>query len=245
VKLDHAPGATHETALFLPKSFDPSKPAVLVPYFHGHGGSIPDSFERQKLAELAAKSGKNMAFVIPQLGAKSEITNEFRNPANAAKFLDESASALAKLYVRTHPGANADETAKAFHDMPVVTMTYSGGYQAAWSTLTLPQVKGAVVLDSMYSSAKPFVDFAKRADKPFVSVMYGDSTAGHVKEFQAAAPKENVVVQPNPTDHPTLVQNALGGVFQSIDVSADGVRYAGVNTKQTLAAVSRPTTPAL
>ena len=217
MRLDHAPGATHETALFLPKGFDPSKPAILIPYFHGHGGSIPDSFDRQKLAELAAKSGKNVAFVIPQLGSKSEITQDFRNPATAAKFLDEAADGLTKLYAHNHPEADAAKVSKAFHEMPVVTMTYSGGYQAAWSTLKDPRVKGAVVMDSMYSSAKPFVDFAQRSDKPFVAVTYGGSTEDNTKKFAAAAPKDSVTISTLPCPHATLVETTVGGVLNSIN----------------------------
>lgn len=246
VHLADAPGATKETALFLPKGFDPSKPAILVPYFHGHGGSIPDSFERQKLAELAAKSGKNIAFVIPQLGSKSEITQDFRNPATAAKFLDEAADGLGKLYAHNHPEADAAKATKAFHDMPVVTMTYSGGYQAAWSTLKLPKVKGALVLDSMYGTATPFIDFSKRPDAPFVAVKYGPSTEGHAREFVAGAAKGHFSVKPNPSDHGSLVQTALADTLQSLNVSPDGqVTYNGLSDKTPLASAApvRPVAP--
>ena len=244
VHLDHAPGATHETALFLPKGFDPSKPAILVPYFHGHGGSIPDSFERQKMAELAAKSGKNIAFVIPQLGSKSEITQDFRNPATAAKFLNEAADGLTRLYAHNHPEADPAKVSKSFHDMPVVTMTYSGGYQAAWSTLTLPQVKGAIVLDSMYGTATPFVNFSKREDAPFVAVKFGPSTEGHVREFIAGAKKGSFTVAPNPTDHGSLVQNTLAGALQSLNVDATGkVTYSGLSDKAPVIAANRTAVP--
>lgn len=232
----------------MPKGFDPSKPAIMVPYFHGHDGGINDALTRQKLAELAAKSGKNICFVIPQMGSKSDVADAYKDPktapAVAAKFLDESADALAKMYVHNHPGADAAKTAKAFHDMPVVTMTYSGGYQAAWSTLTLPKVKGAIVLDSMYSSAKPFVDFARRDDAPFVAVTYGDSTQKHAAEFVAGAPTGTYSVQPNPTVHGILVQNALENVFQSLNTNGKKVSYDGLSDQTPLLAANNKPKPA-
>ena len=264
VRLDHAPGKTHpvdkndkgapvhEVALFMPKGFDPSKPAIMVPYFHGHDGSINDALTRQKLTELAAKSGKNICFVIPQLGKKSDIADDFKldpkHPEKSAKagarFLDEAADALAKFYVSKHPEADAAKTAKAFHDMPVVTMTYSGGYEAAWSTLTLPKVKGAIVLDSMYSSARPFVDFARRDDKPFVAVTYGESTQKHVGEFVAGAPSGSYSVIPNPKDHGILVQNTLEKVFQSLNTDGRKVTYDGLSDQTPLVAAATKPKPA-
>lgn len=222
VRLDHAPGATNKVALFLPKGFDPSKPAIIMPYFHGHGGGIDDALTRQKLTEQAAKSGKNIAFVIPQLGSQSEIKDAFRNPRYASQFLDESAGALAKLYTQTHPGVDAEKVSQSFKDMPIVPLTYSGGYQATWPTLKDPRVKGVVLLDSMYSSAKPFVDFSKRPDEPFVSVTVGPSTKGHVNEFEKDAAKGNTVVTPMKGGHGELVQSALGGVLDTISIDAGG-----------------------
>ncbi|TAL39562.1 MAG: hypothetical protein EPN97_02570 [Alphaproteobacteria bacterium] len=242
VRLDHAPGATGKVALFLPKGFDPSRPAVIMPYFHGHGGGIDDALNRQKLTEQAAKSGKNIAFVIPQLGEKSEIKDAFRKPEYAAKFLDEAAGALSKLYTQTHPGADAEKVSQSFKDMPIVPLTYSGGYQATWPTLKDPRVKGVVALDSMYSSAKPFIDFSRRADEPFVSVTVGPSTKGHVDEFEKASMKGNTVVTPMKGGHGELVQSALGGVLETISIEADGrpSLAAGATEKQVLASLRSP-----
>jgi hypothetical protein len=239
--LDHSPGTTNKVALFLPKGFDPSRPAIIMPYFHGHGGGIDDALTRQKLTEQAAKSGKNIAFVIPQLGEKSEIKNDFRDPQYAAKFLDESAAALAKFYAQSHPGADGEKTARSFKDMPVVPLTYSGGYLATWPVLKDPRVKGVVLLDSMYSSAKPFVEFSKRADAPFVSVTVGPSTKPHVDAFEKGAAKENTVVTRMKGGHGELVQNALGGVLDTISIDSDGkLSLAATSEKPALLKAPRP-----
>ena len=242
VKLDHSPGASNNVALFLPKGFDPSKPAIVMPYFHGHGGSIDDALTRQKLTEQAAKSGKNIAFVIPQLGSKSEIKDAFNNPQYASQFLDESARALAKMYAQTHPGADAQKTAAQFKDMPIVPLTYSGGYQATWPVLKDPRVKGVVAMDSMYSSAQPFIDFANRPDAPFVSVTVGPSTAKHTGTFEKGVSKGNTVVTPMKGGHGELVQTALGDVLRTISADAGGKPLlAGVSSeKPVLAAIKAP-----
>lgn len=240
VRLDHSPGASNKVALFLPKGFDPSKPAVIMPYFHGHGGGIDDALTRQKLAEQAAKSGKNIAFVIPQLGSKSEIKSAFRSPQYAAQFLDESAAALAKLYKQTHPEADNDQVKKAFKDMPVVPLTYSGGYQATVQTLKDPRVKGVVALDSMYNSATPFIDFANRPDAPFVSVTFGPSTSAHTGDFIQKT-RGNTAVTAMEGDHGSLVQNALQGVLQTISLEDNGgVALLGAREKPVLASSKAP-----
>jgi hypothetical protein len=73
LKLKHSPGASGTAALFLPKGFDISRPAILMPYFHGNYGGIEDALQRQNIAEIADKSGKNIAFVIPQVGYSGRI----------------------------------------------------------------------------------------------------------------------------------------------------------------------------
>ena len=244
VLLDHSPGASNKVALFLPKGFDPSKPAIIMPYFHGHGGSIDDTLTRQKLTEQAAKSGKNIAFVIPQLGSKSEIKDAFGDPKYASQFLDEAAGALAKLYTQTHPGDDAGQVKKAFQDMPVVPLTYSGGYLATWPTLKDPRVKGVVLLDSMYTSAKPFVEFSKRADAPFVSVTVGPSTKLHVDAFEKGAARGNTSVMRMKGAHGELVQTALAGVLQTISVDAAAKPVLAGTAEKPVHASVKPPRPA-
>lgn len=244
VKMDSSPGATKEVALFLPTGFDPAKPAVIMPYFHGHGGSISDALTRQKLAEQAAKSGKNIAFVIPQLGPMSEFNADFRKPENAEKFLNDSGAALAKLYTETHPGADAAETERAFGAMPVVALSYSGGCRATWQTLSNPRVQGAVLLDSMYNSEQPFIDFTHRGDKPFVSATYGESTATRTQNFAKNAARGTKVIAAMTVSHGEVVQNALGAQLDALTIPADGgrVTMAGVAENIKLA-TQRPQGP--
>jgi hypothetical protein len=236
--MDSAPGATKEVALFLPAGFDPSKPAVIMPYFHGHGGSINDTLTRQKLTEQAAKSGKNIAFVIPQLGPMSEFNADFRKPENVDKFLNDSGAALAKLYTETHPGADAAQTERSFGAMPVVPLSYSGGCRATWNTLTNPRVQGAVLLDSMYNTEQPFIDFTHRGDKPFVSATYGASTETRTQNFAKNAARGTKVITPMKVGHGELVQNALGERLEAITIPQNGrVTMTGVEEKINLAAV--------
>jgi hypothetical protein len=101
-------------------------------------------------------------------------------------------------------------------------------------------VKGVLLLDSMYGSAEPFVSFSRRADAPFVSVMYGSSTAGHTDEFRKEGAKRNSVIKPSPAAHDVLVQTALGDVLQTLSVDGEGVRLAGTKNKVTAPAPKAP-----
>jgi hypothetical protein len=115
--------------------------------------------------------------------------------------------------------------------MPVVPLTYSGGYQATWPVLKDSRVKGVIALDSMYSSAQPFIDFANRADAPFVSLTVGPSTAKHAETFEKGVSKGNTAVTPMKGGHGELVQTALADVLQTLSVDAGGKPLAGVSEK--------------
>lgn len=238
--MDSAPGASKEVALFLPKGFDPSKPAVIMPYFHGHGGSINDTLTRQKLTEQAAASGKNIAFVIPQLGPMSEFNADFKKPENVDKFLNESGAALARLYTQAHPGADAAQTERSFGAMPVVPLSYSGGCRATWNTLTNPRVQGAVLLDSMYNSEQPFIDFTHRGDKPFVSVTYGASTEARSQNFAKQAARGTKVMETMKVGHGEVVQTALRGQLDALTIPEAGGRVTMAGVENIKYAATRP-----
>lgn len=244
MKLDHAPGASGQTALFIPKGFDASKPAVIIPYFHGHRGGkhgslngIEHAFEVQNLAELAAKSGKNVVFVIPQLGNQSDTRPEFAKPGEAAKFLDESAVALSKVYAETS-GADQAASEEAFKKMSVIPLSYSGGYRAAEHVVGDKRVAGAVLLDTLYGNVKPYTDLSARAP---VLVLASPSTGNGTNAFKQGAKTDNVAVLPIKNDqHADLVQTALPDTLAAISFNADGKVMLGNVTS-----VSAPPAPAV
>jgi hypothetical protein len=72
VVVDLAANGGRPVAVFLPAGFDPARPATLLTYFHGHGGSVGEGFARSglfgRLRERAARHPQTI-FVCAQAAA--------------------------------------------------------------------------------------------------------------------------------------------------------------------------------
>ena len=139
--------------LSIPKGFDPKKPALIVLYFHGNLAKLSrDVRDRQQVPRQVAESGLNAVLVAPQLAvdALDSSAGRFWEPGFFARFLDEAAERLAKLY--GHENAHA-----AFADAPVVMVAYSGGYlPAIWSVHAggaNERVRGIILLDALFAES--------------------------------------------------------------------------------------------
>ena len=54
--------------LYIPKGFDPSRPALIVVYLHGNNATLQrDVVQRQRVPQQLAASGLNAVLVAPQL----------------------------------------------------------------------------------------------------------------------------------------------------------------------------------
>jgi hypothetical protein len=110
--------------LTVPPGFDANKPAVMIVFFHGHGATLSrDVRDRQKLPDQIAASGVNAVLVAPQFAFDARDSNpgKFSDPGGFKRFLDESALQLAKLH-------GDPRTIRTFANMPVVIVSYSGGF---------------------------------------------------------------------------------------------------------------------
>lgn len=139
--------------LSIPKGFDPKKPALIVLYFHGNLAKLArDVRDRQQVPRQVAESGLNAVLVAPQLAldALDSSAGRFWEPGFFARFLDEAAARLAKLY--------GNESAHAaFANAPVVMVAYSGGYlPAIWSVYAggaNERVRGMILLDALFAES--------------------------------------------------------------------------------------------
>jgi hypothetical protein len=139
--------------LSIPKGFDPRKPALIVLYFHGNSAKLSrDVRERQQVPRQVAESGLNAVLVAPQLAldALDSSAGRFWEPGFFARFLDETAARLTKLY--------GNESAHAaFANAPVVMVAYSGGYlPAVWSVYAggaHERVRGMILLDALFAES--------------------------------------------------------------------------------------------
>ena len=89
--------------LAAPQSFDPSRPAHIVVFFHGNNATLErDVIARQQIVRQLADSGLNAVLVAPQLAhdAPDLSAGRFWSPGGFAAFLDEAEAKLAEFYPR-------------------------------------------------------------------------------------------------------------------------------------------------
>ena len=184
--------------LSIPKGFDPKKPVLIVLYFHGNLAKLArDVRDRQQVPRQVAESGLNAVLVAPQLAvdALDSSAGRFWEPRFFARFLDETAARLTKLY--------GNESAHAaFAHAPVVLVAYSGGYlPAVWSVYAggaNQRVHGMILLDALFAeSDKVATWLAARPPAFFVSA------------YTPAAREENDTLQKMLGEQKVKIQTSL------------------------------------
>ena len=162
--------------LHIPRGFDPSRPSVMVLFFHGMGATLArDVVARQRLPAQISESGMNAILVAPQFAvdARDSSAGNFWKEGGTRRFLDEVAQQLAKL--QGNP-----QSAKVFASMPVVVVGYSGGYvPAAWTLANggiEKRIKGVVLLDGLYGEIGKFANWIERDKAGFFLSANANST---------------------------------------------------------------------
>jgi hypothetical protein len=144
----------------VPETFDVRKPGVIVVFFHGNGATLErDVRDRQLVPQQISDSGVNAVLLAPQLAvnAADSSAGKFWQPGGFKRFMDESASHLARL--------TGDPTsAQAFANMPIVIVGYSGGFlPTAWSLevggVANNRVRGVFLLDAVYGELDKFASW--------------------------------------------------------------------------------------
>jgi hypothetical protein len=164
--------ADQSVLLHIPAQFDPSRPAVMIVFFHGHGATLTrDVLERQQLPAQISDSGINAVLVAPQfaLDAADSSPGKLWKPGAFAKFVGEAGRELARLY--DHPGAE-----QKFANMPIVLIAYSGGYLPAAVSLqrggVKGRVRGVVLLDALYGELDKFAAWISGNPSAFFVSVY-------------------------------------------------------------------------
>ncbi len=165
--------------LHIPPGFDPTRPAVMVVFFHGHGADLAhDVRNRQRVPQQITDSGLNAVLVAPQFAvdAADSSAGKFWEPNGFKRFLDEAASKLARLY-------GDPRSVKAFATMPIVLVAYSGGYGPALAVLARggvrSRVRGLVLLDALYAGIGRFAEWIANHRSSFFVSSYTPHTAHH------------------------------------------------------------------
>lgn len=143
----------------VPETFDVRKPGVIVVFFHGNGATLErDVRDRQLVPQQISDSGMNAVLLAPQLAvnAADSSAGKFWQPGGFKRFMDESATHLARL-------TGDPKSAQAFANMPIVIVGYSGGFlPTAWSLDVggaTGRVRGVFLLDAVYGELDKFASW--------------------------------------------------------------------------------------
>jgi hypothetical protein len=170
--------------MHIPAGFDPAKPAVIVVFFHGHGANLAtDVRDRQLVPAQISAAGANAVLVAPQFAvdAADSSAGKFWEPNGFKRFLDEAAVKLARMY-------GDPRAAFTFARMPIVIVSYSGGFGPTLSVLdrggVRSRVRGLILLDSLYAGIDKFADWIAQNRSTFFVSSYTPHTAHHNADLE-------------------------------------------------------------
>ena len=180
--------------MHVPDHFDARKPGVIVVFFHGNGATLErDVRDRQLVPQQISDSGVNAVLLAPQLAvdAADSSAGKFWQPGGLKRFVAESTDHLARLY--GDPGA-----AKAFANMPVVIVGYSGGFlPAAWSLDVGGlgnRVRGVFLLDAVYGELDKFASWIESNRSGFFVSAYTHYTKRHDRELMEMLKDKGIAI---------------------------------------------------
>jgi hypothetical protein len=183
--------------MHVPENFDIRKPGVIVVFFHGNGATLErDVRDRQLVPQQISESGANAVLLAPQLAvdAADSSAGKFWQPGGLKRFIAESSDHLAELY--GDPGA-----AKAFANMPIIIIGYSGGFlPTAWSLEVGGlgnRVRGVFLLDAVYGELDKFASWIVNNRSGFFVSAYTRYTRPHDRELIEMLKQKGITVAEN------------------------------------------------
>ena len=180
--------------MHVPENFDLGKPGVIVVFFHGNGATLErDVRDRQLVPQQISDSGVNAVLLAPQLAvdAADSSAGKFWQPGGFKRFMAESADHLAALY-------GDPRAAKAFANMPIVIIGYSGGFvPTAWSLEVGgvgDRVRGVFLLDAVYGELEKFASWIENNRSGFFVSSYTHYTKRHDRDLMQMLKEKGVAV---------------------------------------------------
>ena len=178
----------------VPEHFDLRKPGVIVVFFHGNGATLErDVRDRQMVPKQITDSGANAILLAPQMAvdAADSSAGKFWQPGGFKRFMEESASHLARL-------TGDPNRARAFANMPIVIVGYSGGFlPTAWSLEVggvSERVRGVVLLDAVYGEMDKFASWIESHRSGFFVSAYTRHTARRDRELMGMLRQKGISV---------------------------------------------------
>ncbi|RXH39050.1 alpha/beta hydrolase [Bradyrhizobium zhanjiangense] len=178
----------------VPEHFDVRKPGVIVVFFHGNGATLErDVRNRQLVPKQITDSGANAILLAPQMAvdAADSSAGKFWQPGGLKRFMEESANHLARL-------TGDPNSARAFANMPIVIVGYSGGFlPTAWSLEVggiSDRVRGVVLLDAVYGEMDKFASWIESHRSGFFVSAYTRYTARRDRELMSMLRQKGISV---------------------------------------------------
>jgi hypothetical protein len=183
--------------MHVPEHFDVNKPGVIVVFFHGHGATLErDVRDRQRVPQQISESGANAVLLAPQLAvdAADSSAGKFWQPGGLKRFINESADHLAELY-------GDRNAAKAFANMPIVIIGYSGGFVPTAYSLEVGglgnRIRGVVLLDAVYGELDKFASWVANNRSGFFVSAYTQYTQPRDRELMQMIRDKGIAVSDN------------------------------------------------
>lgn len=178
----------------VPEHFDVHKPGAIVVFFHGNGATLErDVRNRQLVPQQITDSGANAVLLAPQMAvdAADSSAGKFWQAGGFKRFMEESASHLARL-------TGDPNSARAFANMPIVIVGYSGGFlPTAWSLEVggiSDRVRGVVLLDAVYGEMDKFASWIESHRSGFFVSSYTHYTARRDRELMSMLRQKGISV---------------------------------------------------
>ncbi|MDA9464161.1 alpha/beta hydrolase [Bradyrhizobium sp. CCBAU 53415] len=178
----------------VPEHFDVRKPGVIVVFFHGNGATLErDVRDRQLVPRQITDSGANAVLLAPQMAvdAADSSAGKFWQPGGFKRFMAESADHLARI-------TGDPKSARAFANMPIVIVGYSGGFlPTAWSLEVggiSDRVRGVVLLDAVYGEMDKFASWIESHRSGFFVSSYTRYTARRDRELMGMLREKGIGV---------------------------------------------------
>jgi hypothetical protein len=150
-----------------------------------------DVRDRQLVPQQISDSGVNAVLLAPQMAvdAADSSAGKFWQPNGLKRFMEESATHLARLY-------GDPNSAKAFANMPIVLVGYSGGFlPTAWSLEVggiNKRVAGVILLDAIYGELDKFASWIENNRNSFFVSSYTRGTKPRDLELMAMLRQKGV-----------------------------------------------------
>src|SRR3984957_1092816 len=180
--------------MHVPENFDVHRPGVIVVFFHGNGATLErDVRNRQLVPQQISDSGVNAVLLAPQLAvdAADSSAGKFWQPGGLKRFVTESADHLAELY-------GDPRAAKAFANMPIVIVGYSGGFvPPAWGLEVGGlghRVRGVFLLDAVYGELDKFASWVGKNRTGFFVSSYTHYTERHDRDLMRMIRDKGIAV---------------------------------------------------